>query len=189
LLSTSILGRYWSSLYDQMCSAATGLLNENKRSSIGPQITEILDTRYMDSFLEKFNTGQVRAIGYADDGALIVVCHELATARKLMQPALNKAYYWAYGQGLTFSAANTTALIFSDNESQFSIPLHLGEDEIMVKDTAVYLGVTFERSLSWDPHILRKVTEAKKHLMRLRQAVGGNWGPPHYGLRRRGKGS
>jgi retron-type reverse transcriptase len=46
-------------------------------------------------FLNKFNNGQVKAIGYADNGALAVVCYKLETALKLMQTALNKASIWA----------------------------------------------------------------------------------------------
>jgi hypothetical protein len=38
----------------------------------------------MDLFLNEFNSGQVKAIGYADDGALVVVCQKLNTARTLM---------------------------------------------------------------------------------------------------------
>jgi hypothetical protein len=96
-----------------------------------------------------------------------------------MQTALNKAHFWAQTQGLTFSVAKSTAMIFSDYESQFSTPLRLGEDEIEVKDETVYLGVTIHHSLSWDMYISKKVIAAKKHLMLLRQAVGAATGAPH----------
>jgi hypothetical protein len=84
----------------------------------------------MDLFLAEFNTGQVKAIGYADNGALVDVCHELSTACRLMQSALRKAYSWADRTGLRFSAAKTTAVIFSEHESQLSTPLTLGPDNI-----------------------------------------------------------
>jgi ribonuclease HI/retron-type reverse transcriptase len=137
----------------------------------------------MDSFLSEFNTGQVKAIGYADDGALVVVCHELSTARKLMQSALRKAYSWADRTGLRFSAAKTTAVIFSEHESQLSAPLTLGPDNIQVKEQVTYLGVLFDRLLNWEPHISRKVLAAKKHLMMLRGIVGPSWGPPPHIMR------
>ena len=132
----------------------------------------------MDSFLKEFDTGQVKAIGYADDGALIVVCQRLHTARKLMNQALRKAYFWAFRNGLTFSAAKTTAVIYSEYESQLDRPLKLGNAIVEVKDEVTYLGVLFDYRLSWTPHILRKVQAAKKHLMLLRQVVGPTWGPP-----------
>jgi ribonuclease HI len=137
----------------------------------------------MDSFLNEFNSGQVKAIGYADDGALVVVCRKLNTARTLMQAALRKAYYWAFRTGLRFSVAKTTAVIFSEYESQLSAPLKLGPEDIAVKEQVTYLGVLFDRHLSWEPHISQKVTAAKRHLMLLRGIVGPTWGPPPYIMR------
>jgi hypothetical protein len=97
----------------------------------------------MDSFLSKFNSGPVTAIGYADDGALVVVCHKLSTARKHMHAALRKAHTWAQQTGLKFSAAKTTAVEFSEYESELHAPLTLGKEEITAKDEVVYLGVLF----------------------------------------------
>jgi retron-type reverse transcriptase len=57
----------------------------------GGDLSPIVWNFTMDVFVNKFNNGQVKAIGYADDGALVVVCYKLKTARKLMQTALNKA--------------------------------------------------------------------------------------------------
>lgn len=132
----------------------------------------------MDSFLREFDTGQVKAIGYADDGALVVVCRKLHTARKLMQAALRKAHCWASRTGLTFSTSKTTAVIFSDYESQMSAPLTLGGADIKEANEATYLGVLFDYRLSWEPHISKKVLAAKRHLMLLRQVTGPTWGPP-----------
>jgi ribonuclease HI/retron-type reverse transcriptase len=132
----------------------------------------------MDSFLNEFNSGPVKAIGYADDGALVVISRELRTARKHMQSALRKAYYWAFRTGLRFSASKTTAVIFSEYESQLSAPLTLGTDVVKVANQATYLGVLFDYRLSWEPHIAKKVLAAKRHLMLLRGIAGPTWGPP-----------
>jgi hypothetical protein len=58
----------------------------------GEVLSPVVWNYTMDSFLSEFNSGQFKAIGYADNGALVVVCRELATARKLMQAALRKAF-------------------------------------------------------------------------------------------------
>jgi hypothetical protein len=126
----------------------------------------------MDLFLSEFNTGQVKAIEYADNGTLVVVRHGLSTARRLMQSALRKAYSWADRAGLQFSAAKTKAFIFSKQESQLSAPLTLGPDNIQVKEQVTYLGVLVDRLLNWEPHISSKVLAAKKHLIMLRGIVG-----------------
>jgi hypothetical protein len=132
----------------------------------------------MDSFLIEFNSGQVKAIGYADDGALVVVCRELATARKLMQAALRKAYASAKRTGLKFSSSKTTAVIFSEYKTQLSTPLILGGVNIEAKDRVTYLGVLLDCNLSWVPHITQKVAAAKCHLIMLRGIAGPTWGPP-----------
>jgi hypothetical protein len=132
----------------------------------------------MDLFLSEFNSGQVKAIGYADDGALVVVCRELATAHKLMQAALRKAFAWAQRTGLKFSASTTTAVIFSEYKTQLSTPLTLGGVNIKAKDRVTYLGVLLDCNLSWVPHITQKVAAVKRHLMRLRGIAGPTWGPP-----------
>jgi hypothetical protein len=89
-----------------------------------------------------------------------------------MQSALRKAYSWADRTGLRFIAAKTTAVIFSEHESQLSAPLTLGPDNIQVKEQVIHLGVLFDRLLNWEPHISRKVLAAKKHLMMHRGIVG-----------------
>jgi hypothetical protein len=144
----------------------------------GGVLSPVVRNYTMDSFLAKYNTGKITAIGYADDGALVVLSNELATAHRHMQVALRKAYSWANQTGLKFSVAKTTAVIYSEYETKLAQPLTLGDEAIVEKDEVMYLGVLLHCNLDWTPHITRKVTSAKKHLMMLRGIAGPTWVPP-----------
>jgi hypothetical protein len=68
--------------------------------------------------------------------------------------------------------AKKTAVIFSEYEKKLAQPLTLGDKAIVEKDEVMYLRVLLHCNLDWAPHITRKVTAAKKHLMMLKGIAG-----------------
>ena len=48
-----------------------------------------------DSFLDLFKTGPVRAIGFADDGALVIKGPDPSTLASVMQQSLAKVQEWS----------------------------------------------------------------------------------------------
>jgi hypothetical protein len=59
-------------------------------------------------FLDKYTlAGTAEVIGYADDGALVIVARDIGFAQRQMQTALDVAQEWATDVGLNFSIAKT----------------------------------------------------------------------------------
>jgi hypothetical protein len=106
----------------------------------------------MDSFLDKYTlAGTAEVIGYAKDGALVIVARDIGFAQRQMQIALNLAQEWATDVGLTFSTAKTKAMIFSRKKSPptFPAPLIIGGPEVEVVEEFKYLGLIMDSRLKW----------------------------------------
>ena len=79
----------------------------------GGVLSPIIWNISFDDFLNLFRTGPVRALGYADDGSLVVCGPDPHTLISLLQKALNKALNWGTRAGLTFSLEKTVAVVFT----------------------------------------------------------------------------
>jgi hypothetical protein len=121
----------------------------------------------MDSFLEIINVHAAEAIAYADNGALIILADDIATAQLQMQSAIDKADTWATTVGLQFSVSKTKAKIFfrSKDPPNLPSPLTTADKEIEVVDTFKYLGILLNNRFDWMPHIDLKIKKSKKYLM------------------------
>ena len=95
-----------------------------------------------DSFLDLFKTGPVRAIGFADDGALVIKGPDPSTLVSIMQEGLEKVQKWSEKQELHLSPSKTVAMIFH-RKSSFVEPkkLKLGGVSLEYSSTAKYLAV------------------------------------------------
>ena len=131
-----------------------------------------------DLFLGLFKTGPVRAIGFADDGALVIKGPDPSTLVSIMQEGLEKVQKWSEKQELHLSPSKTVAMIFHRKRS-FVEPkkLKLGGVSLEYSSTAKYLGITFDQKLTWNIHIGKKILSATRHLMMLKQALGVKFGP------------
>ena len=101
------------------------------------------------------------AIGFADDGAILVKGHDLSIMRDLMQDALNIAEKWSKEFGLTFCPNKTVIQIFHNVKIFHEMePLYLGGQKLHVtnqikpkkgeqrkKETVKYLGLDIDTKL------------------------------------------
>ena len=65
-----------------------------------------------DKMLLMFQKGPVRALCYADDGALVVSGKDPQTIISLLQKAINKVTGWGRENGLQFSPSKMVAVAF-----------------------------------------------------------------------------
>ena len=64
-----------------------------------------------DDLLRKFDIGNIKGIGYADDGSIIMCGHRLDAIFKEMNIALQKCVDWAWEYGLKLSEEKTSYII------------------------------------------------------------------------------
>ena len=87
------------------------------------------------------------------------------------QGALNLVSDWFGRQGLTVNPRKTTAVAFTRKSALDRLRLpSLNGVEIPLADEAKYLGVIFDRRLTWNKHI-DQVTQKAKRVMLLCRRV------------------
>ena len=127
------------------------------------------------SSLSKLFKGRVKLITYADDVTLVIHGPKLKTLYRLMQSAQDKALKWGSDHGLIFNPTKTNAMAVGCR-SQPTDTLKLNGVEINNVDSITYLGVLFDRKLSFNQHLSAKIDKCTKLLYSVRKMVGSDWG-------------
>lgn len=130
-----------------------------------------------DSLLESLNVGPVKAVGYADDCALVVRGFDPCTMVDVMQQSISKALKWGERSGLEFSVEKTEAIFFTRKNTVDVKNLKMRNRTINYSKSVKYLGVTLDRKLLMTEHIDKKIKQCKSKLARFRSAIGVKWGP------------
>ena len=126
----------------------------------------------------------VRTSLYADDGALWVSAPKLLDAVDLMQQALTTLETWSHKWGLFLSSQKTTALVFTSRRPTFLPPLSLNGAPLSYVSSVRFLGLTFDKNLTWRPHITQLRDRCQSDLQLLRVVASQRWGADFGMLRR-----
>ena len=125
--------------------------------------------------------------GFADDLSLLATIEKPSangkegfdadTLRDITQRSLNSISAWCTENGLKISALKTHAVMFTwKRKWNFSKPLTVDNNEIEMKTSTKFLGVTLDSKLNWNEHISKQCKKTKGILMQCRKAVGPTWG-------------
>ena len=113
----------------------------------------------------------VKSSLYVDDFTIYCSGKRLANIERRLQLTINSLYNWTKKTGYNFSATKTTALhVCRKRGCLKTVQLQYNGTPITVVDSCKYLGVIFDQSLIWRPHILKtkescyKVLDLLKHL-------------------------
>ena len=117
----------------------------------------------------------VKAALYADD--LVLWCTEeyTTTAAHRMQMALDKISAWTEKWCLQINKEKSVASLFTLTQ-QKPQPLTLGDTPLIYEDEPTYLGVTYDKHLTWKAQIKNAEAKARKKLNIMRKLAGTNWG-------------
>ena len=118
----------------------------------------------------------VKAALYADD--LVLWCNEeyATTARYRMQLALDVLTTWAKSWCVTINREKSTATLFSLSTKEFASKLMLGDTPLKMEDQQTYLGVTFDKRMTWKQHIQNAEAKARRKMNIMRKLAGTHWG-------------
>ena len=116
-----------------------------------------------------------KAALYADD--LVLWCTEeyTTTAAHRMQMALDKISAWTEKWCLQINKEKSVASLFTLTQ-QKPQPLTLGDTPLIYEDEPTYLGVTYDKHLTWKAQIKNAEAKARKKLNIMRKLAGTNWG-------------
>ena len=183
-INNSIINWYGYYLKTRVASITLKGLEVNRRLTLGcPQggvLSVLIWILAFDDLLNIFEE-EVKCVGYADDGCLIIEGSNLEYMYRKMNEGIKLAENWAAGCGLSISAQKTVAMLFTQkHKKSYSLPrtpLSLGGKTLSLEKETKYLGVTIDHKLTWSSHINNKLNQARKVLFLIKSTAGKLWGP------------
>ena len=114
---------------------------------------------------------------YVDDFCICYRSKSMATIERQLQQNLNKIESWAASNGFKFSKSKTQCVQFCQLRKQHDDPvLHLYGSPIPVVEESKFLGILFDRKLSFIPHIKYLKAKCLKALNLLKVLSHTSWG-------------
>jgi ribonuclease HI len=157
----------------------TAFRNLTKGTPQGGVLSPLMWNIVFDGLLHLFDTGPVKALGFADDSGLVATGPDPQLLCKFTQDKLQEVASWGALNGLSFSAKKSQAVFFLRQKYDWKLPtLKLTGVAIPYVNQVTYLGVIFDNHLSWRAHINHKILKTKRFLMLLAGVQNKNFGPP-----------
>ena len=114
---------------------------------------------------------------YVDDFLICYRSKSMATIERQLQQCLNNIQTWATTNGFKFSKTKTKCMHFCNLRGAHPDPvLHLDGTPIPVVDEFKFLGLIFDRKLSFIPHIKYLRAKCQRALDLLRVVSNTDWG-------------
>ena len=114
---------------------------------------------------------------YVDDFCICYPPKIMASIERQLQQNLNKIESWATSNGFKFSKSKTQCVQFCQLRKQHDDPfLHLYGSPIPVVEESKFLGILFDRKLSFIPHIKCLKAKVLKALNLLKVLSHTSWG-------------
>ena len=124
----------------------------------------------------KYVSSNANASLYVDDFALYIEGKHLQHLERTMQLCINKVQKWVSENGFKFSVSKTTCVHFHRQRIYKEPLLKLGEENIPVQEEVKFLGLIFDKKLSFKPHIVALKRKCQKALNILRVVGHTDWG-------------
>ncbi|XP_013884305.1 RNA-directed DNA polymerase from mobile element jockey, partial [Austrofundulus limnaeus] len=112
---------------------------------------------------------------FADDGIIWKRGRNTEFINRKLQEALNKVEEWALEQGFRFSTSKSKFVVFTNRKLNIYVNLKLYGNIIEKTDQFKYLGMWFDKKLTWKIHI-DKMVEKSKRILNMRCLRGKQWG-------------
>lgn len=142
----------------------------------GGCLSPLLWSLVVDDLLGKLTEAGFEICGYADDLVIVVRGKHDGTVCDQMQIALSTAHEWCINEGLSINPKKTILVPFTNRRKYSLKVLKMGGVELAPTDHAKYLGVIFDRTLSWKLHVDAVVNKARNALFTCARMAGSTWG-------------
>lgn len=120
---------------------------------------------------------QIRIILFADDVVIFSRGKDISTIQENLQTSINKIMNWTQERGFCFSPTKTEAIHFCKYRKNDDDPqLQIGEDEIQFVETKKFLGVYFDRRMTWKQHIEKLKADCQQKMNILKAVANQHWG-------------
>ena len=123
---------------------------------------------------------QIKVSQYVDDSAVWVCSKTPQEGIKKLQAVLRDIEQWAANYGFVINPNKTQAIVFRNilnkiNDDSLT-KLRLCGKELEFQNNVRFLGIIFDRYLSWDDHINFVIGRCEKDINLIRAIKGQEWG-------------
>ena len=119
---------------------------------------------------------RIQGAMYADDLVLWRSEESIHVAKNRIQQALDALQVWTNKWMVKINAGKTTYTVFSLSPNQKDVVLKINGEILRHELSPTYLGITFDRRLTWKSHIEGAEKRAKTRLTVMRKLAGSTWG-------------
>ena len=113
--------------------------------------------------IPKCESRKIQTLLYADDCVIWIPGNDIKEMSLQIQSYLSKLNEWFASRGLKISHQKTTPVLFSRGKND-NFQLYLGDHELKNNQQYRYLGVIFDKRLTWRPHLQEVALSCKKKL-------------------------
>ena len=154
----------------------SGLQGQEEGVPQGSILSVTLFSIKINNIVKALNPG-VDCSLYVDDFLICYRSKHIHTIERQLQQCLNKIQKWALENGFKFSKTKTQCMHFCQLRGLHNDPvLKLDGVEIPVVDQYKFLGIIFDRKLSFIPHINYLKAKCQRALQLLRVVAHTDWG-------------
>ena len=117
---------------------------------------------------------------------MVLWCSEeySTTASYRMQQALEVLESWTKKWSVQVNSTKTTYTVFSLSPKEQKVTMRLGNQTLNAENNPTYLGVTFDKRLTWKQHTQRTESRAKVCLALMKKLASTTWGADASTLKR-----
>ncbi|GBM49865.1 hypothetical protein AVEN_44247-1 [Araneus ventricosus] len=127
----------------------------------------------------------VKGFLYVDDLYISCTGDNINFIERQLQLAVNKIQQWSTFNGFTFSTAKTSCIHFCRKRRLHPEPeILLGSQLITVVNEVKFLGITFDKKLTFRPHVIKLRKKLDKALNILKVLSNTSWGASRTSLLR-----
>ncbi len=113
---------------------------------------------------------------YSDDVSLLPCGPKPLYVYRKGQAALDVVDGWCQRYGLSVNPNKVEMVMFTLNRNWPNRSLRLGGHRVQLQNQVKYLGVVFDRQLTWNQHVDEKVRKCVMLFAQCRRIVGKTWG-------------
>ena len=143
----------------------------------GGGLSPLLWTLVANSLLVWLTKQGVFALGFADDGCVLITGVILSTICDIMQRILHDIENWCLARDLSVNPGKTELVLFTRRYKPDRIKtLSFFNQQLELSEQVKYLGVILDCKLTWKKHLDTRCQKALTAFYSVRRATGKTWG-------------
>ena len=141
----------------------------------GGVLSPVLYLIYVNDMMESLDTSNMSVSQYADDAGLWLTRKDVKTAKEAIQNEVRKLEKWCHRWHVTLHPAKSKLVLFTkcfrhkSEATSINLSITVFEETVVPAPDAMFLGVTFDPRLTWEPQTRKILTKSYKQLNLIRQ--------------------